>query len=128
MDKFIKDKRGLELVTSPSSGHETSSENSFNRYILSDQFWRCNVKLLLSYPKNNICKYMQVISWHHKLFHFYLPFSIWKVWEGKKSQKLEYLENEKSFLDEIKNIFHSFLRAMIWWKNKNLIKNSGHKL
>ena len=28
--------------------------------------------------------------------------------EGKKSQKLEYLENEKSFLDEIKNISHSF--------------------
>ena len=23
-------------------------------------------------------------------------------------QKYEYLENEKSFLDEIKNIFHSF--------------------
>ena len=30
------------------------------------------------------------------------------VKEGKKLQKLEYLENEKSFLDEIKNIFHSF--------------------
>ena len=28
--------------------------------------------------------------------------------EGKKLQKLEYLENEKSFLDEINNIFHSF--------------------
>ena len=28
--------------------------------------------------------------------------------EGKKSQKIEYLENEKSFLNEIKNIFHSF--------------------
>ena len=28
--------------------------------------------------------------------------------EGKKSQKFEYLENEKSFLDEIENIFHSF--------------------
>ena len=26
----------------------------------------------------------------------------------KKLQKFEYLENEKSFLDEIKNIFHSF--------------------
>ena len=26
MDKVIKNKRGLELVTSPSSGHETSSE------------------------------------------------------------------------------------------------------
>ena len=28
--------------------------------------------------------------------------------EGKKIQKFEYLENEKSVLDEIKNIFHSF--------------------
>ena len=29
--------------------------------------------------------------------------------EGKmKIQKFEYLENEKSFLDETKNIFHSF--------------------
>ena len=28
--------------------------------------------------------------------------------EGKKLQKLEYLKNEKSFLDEVKNIFRSF--------------------
>ena len=28
--------------------------------------------------------------------------------EGKKSQKFEYFEIEKSFLDEIKNTFHSF--------------------
>ena len=28
--------------------------------------------------------------------------------EMKKSQKFEYLENKKSFLDEIKNIFYSF--------------------
>ena len=35
--------------------------------------------------------------------------------EGKtKIQKLEYLENEKSFLDEVKNIFHSFERATNW--------------
>ena len=34
--------------------------------------------------------------------------------EGKKLQKFEYLENEKSFLDEIKNIFHSFWRTIIW--------------
>ena len=37
--------------------------------------------------------------------------------KGKKGedgiQKSEYLENEKSFLDEIKNIFHSFWRAII---------------
>ena len=28
--------------------------------------------------------------------------------KGKKLQKFEYLENEKSLLDEIKNIFRSF--------------------
>ena len=28
--------------------------------------------------------------------------------EGGKLQKFEYLDNGKSFLDEIKNIFHSF--------------------
>ena len=33
---------------------------------------------------------------------------------GKKEQKFEYLENEKSFLDEIKNIFHIFSRAITW--------------
>ena len=41
-----------------------------------------------------------------------LPFTLFEPGKcgnkGKKLQKLEYLENEKSFLDEIKNIFHSF--------------------
>ena len=35
---------------------------------------------------------------------------------GKKvkteTQKFEYLENKKSFLDEIKNIFHNYLQAL----------------
>ena len=39
--------------------------------------------------------------------------------------KFEYLENEKSFLDQIKSIFHSFWRTIIWWKNKDLIKLAG---
>ena len=44
-----------------------------------------------------------------KLFFSTCPFGSGKHGkEGKKLQKLEYLENEKSFLDEIKNIFHSF--------------------
>ena len=29
-------------------------------------------------------------------------------------QKFEYLENEKSFLDELKSIFHSFFRVINW--------------
>ena len=28
--------------------------------------------------------------------------------------KIEYLENEKSFLNEIKDNFHSFRRTIIW--------------
>ena len=40
----------------------------------------------------------------------------------EKLKKFEYLENEKSFLDEIKNIFYSFWRPVIWSKNKHLIK------
>ena len=42
-------------------------------------------------------------------------------------QKFEYLENEKSFLDEIKNIFQ-FLKGYHMVKNKNLGKNSRHKI
>ena len=39
--------------------------------------------------------------------------------EGRtETQKTECLENEKSFLDKIKSIFHSFWRAIIWWKKK----------
>ena len=33
--------------------------------------------------------------------------------EKLETQKIKYLKNEKSFLDEIKNIFHSFWRAII---------------
>ena len=40
---------------------------------------------------------------------FICPFESGKCGkEGKKIQKCEYLENKKSFLDEIKNIFRSF--------------------
>ena len=33
-------------------------------------------------------------------------------------KEFEYLQNEKSFLKEIRNISHSFWRAIIWWKIK----------
>ena len=36
--------------------------------------------------------------------------------EEMEIQTFEYLKSEKSFLDEIKNIFHSFGRAIIWLK------------
>ena len=45
--------------------------------------------------------------------------------EGRKYKEFEYLENEKSFLDEVKSILHSFWRAIIWCKNKKLMKIVG---
>ena len=102
-------KRSLDLVTSRSSGHKNSEKfrksqkNSFVRYILSHQFWWCNVKQFLSYSKNYICKFMQVSSWYHKLIHFHLSFWNWEKERRKKSQKLELW---KSVGENIK----------IWWK------------
>ena len=85
-------------------------QNKFRKiliYILSDQVWWCNVKQLLSYFKNCICKFVQANSWHHKLFHFHLSFVSGKSGKkGKKLQKFEYLENKKNFFEEIKNTSH----------------------
>ena len=67
---------------------------------------------------------------HHALFHFpfICPFECGKFGkEGKDLQKFEYLENENSFLDEIKNNFHRFWRAIIWWKNNNNNNNNNKK-
>ena len=73
MDRIIKSKMCLELVTSHSSGYKTSSKNFFISYVLPDQV---------------------IIS---------LPFALLKCGkEGKKLQKFEYLENEKSFAFSMK--------------------------
>ena len=37
--------------------------------------------------------------------------------DGQNYKITDYLEKEKSFLDEIKSIFHRFWRAIIWFKN-----------
>ena len=55
---------------------------------------------------------MQANAWHHKLLHFYLSGKYGK--KGKKVQKFEYYENEKSFLDGLKIIFHSFHEGL-WY-------------
>ena len=61
--------------------------------------------------------------WHYKLSDLpWIKLSS-NGWQGEKEgkveiQKFEYLENENSFLDEVKNIFHIFWRDIIWWKPK----------
>ena len=130
MDKVIKNKRGLELVTVALQVTKQVHKNFFISYTLSDQVWWCNIKWFflvirkitsanLSKPIHDIINYSPSIC----------PFESGKCGkEGEKLQNFEYLKNKKSFLDEIKNIFHSSWRDNIWWKNKNFIRNSRHKL
>ena len=69
----------------------------------------------------NLCKSTHDISYSTSI----CPFESGKCGrEGKKSQKFEYLENEKSFLDEIKNVCRSFEGLSF---GEKMIKNSGHK-
>ena len=42
--------------------------------------------------------------------------------KGKNYKSLNISRAKRVFFDEIKNTFHIFGRAIIWWKNKNLIK------
>ena len=57
------------------------------------------LKITSANSRNNIMNYFTSIC----------PFDSAKCGkEGQKIQKFEYLENEKSFFDEIKNTFHSF--------------------
>ena len=95
------------------------------RKIPSDQVWWCNVKQFLSYSKNLCMSIHDMINHSTSIY----PFESGRCGEeGKKSEKIEYLENKKSFSDKIKNIFRCFWRAIIWWKHKKVIKTSGHKL
>ena len=88
-------------------------KNSFISYILSDQVWWCNIKRLLSYFKNCICKFMQANSWHHKLFHLRLSFCIWKVWKGREKVTKIWISQERKELLKRNNTFHSFWRVTI---------------
>ena len=59
----------------------------------------------------------------------HLSFWIWKRWkEREKITKICISWEGKEPFRWNKKHFHSFWRAIILGKNKNLIKNSGHKL
>ena len=128
MDKVIKNKRSLELVTNRTSAYERSSEKFlYQLYIIWPSLMMLH-KAIFELFQNYICKFTQANSWHHKWFHFHLSFFIWKVWKGMENITKTWISRERnSFLDEI-NIFNSFWRAIIWWKSKKLIKNSRPKL
>ena len=72
------------LLSNPALVTKQVQKNPFINHALSDQVWWYNIKRFLSHSKNYICKFMQANLWHHKLFHFPLPFWIWKVWKGRE--------------------------------------------
>ena len=58
---------------------------------------------------------MQAASECHIYFSFIWPYASGNCGkEGKKLQKIEYLENQKRFSNEMKSIFHNFGNAFLW--------------
>ena len=98
IDKVIKNKRGLKLVTSCSSGHKLVQKNSFICYILSDHVWWCHVKQFLSYSKNYICKFMQDNSWHLNYSTSICPLNLESVEsKGKNYKNLNISRTKRAF-------------------------------
>ena len=61
------------------------------------------LKCFLSYSQNYICQFKQANSRRRNYSSFIWT---WKLRKGReKIQKIEYLRNKKSFLDDIKIIF-----------------------
>ena len=77
---------------------------------ISDQVWWC-IKWLWSYSKDYTCKFMEANSWH-KLFHFHLSFSVWKVWKGRgKMTKIWISREQKELFRCNKKRFSQFLNG-----------------
>ena len=109
MDKIIKNKWALELVTIPSSGYKTSAKNFFISYILSHQVWWYNMKRFLSYSKNYTFKFMQANAWHLNYSTSICPFESGKKWKGRgKNIKIWISQERKKLFRWNKNHFSVF--------------------
>ena len=108
MEKVIKNKRGLELVTGCSSGYETSSEKFLYSLYITWPKLMINVKQFLSYSKHYICEFLQANSWH-KLFHFHLFIWIWKVRKGSEKITKIWIFRER------KELFRWHEKRLLWF-------------
>ena len=89
-------------MTSRSSGYETNSEKLLHYLYLTkfDDVIQSGFWVIPKTTSANLCKPIdEIINYSTSI----CPLSGNCGKEGKKLQKFEYLENEKSFLDEIKN-------------------------
>ena len=77
---------------------------------------------------------MQANWWHHKLFHFLLPFWIWKVWKGREEitktwtsweRKELFRWNKKTFFIVFEGLSFGEKNCEICTRFKNQIQNSA---
>ena len=128
MDKVTKNERGLELVSSHSSGYKTNSEKIlYLFYIIWLSlmiYWKAVFELFQKLYLL-LCKSIHDI----KLFHFYLSFWICKVWKGReKITKIWISWKQKELFRWNKNFFVVFKELLFEEKIKIWKKNSRHKL
>ena len=102
------------VVASLSLAFKTYLENFL--FWWSRQFWWFNtsgfwVILKITYY---ICQFMQANSQRQNYSIFIWPFESGKWKEREKLQKTGDLKNKKSFLDEVKSIFHIFWNPFFW--------------
>ena len=110
----------MKLVNSHSWGYKTSSENFLDQWCVTwpslPMKYKMGFWVISKITSANLCKPVHDIINYST---FIYPIESGKCGKkGKKLQEFEYLKNEKSFLDEIKRVFHSFWSAMIWWKDQ----------
>ena len=104
MNNIIKNKRGLELVTSSPQVTIKVQKNSIISYVLSDQVWWSNIKWFWVIPKitpANLCKPIHEIIYYSTSILF-----LWicEVWKGR---------------GKITKILISWERKELFWWNKN---------
>ena len=128
MDNIIKNKRGLELVAIRSWSHEISSEKFIHSlYIIwPSLMMQCNVFELFQKLHLQIYACQFMASWIIPLPFVLLNLEI--VEEKGKITKNWISQEQKELFGSNKKHFSQFLKDYHLVKNKNLMKNSGHKL
>ena len=114
MDKIMKNKRGIEPLTSCSSGYKTSSKNSLLvMYYMAkfDDVTQSSIWVTTNISSANLCKPVQNVLDYSTFICSSESGKRGK--KGKNLQKIEYFKKEKIFLYEMKTIGHSFWRAII---------------
>ena len=103
MERINKRKRNTIKSLSVQSVNVTFISFKYRKYIDNSIHWILSFYLVvkrLTITRNSVVKFQNLIVNH-------------------ESQPIT-----SNHVDEIKSIFHSFWMAIIWWKNKNLMKTA----